>query len=1326
MRFLLQLLSPPSVRSLRSRVLLVLASVALAVAVRHALDPWLGNQAAYLMVLPAVILSAWVGGFWAGMAATVLGVLLSIWMFVEPRQSLSTGSMKELILAGWMLVQGLVVSGLCDMIHVVLARWQAARRQAARDFENMADHAPGFVWASTMDGSGGFVNRSWLTFTGLDPGRSATDRLERLHPADVARVVKVMEEAKGARRSYYVEYRLRRADGAYRWILEHAVPRFGPEGNFEGFIGSGTDITPAYQEREELRFIGELQTALAATLDLDKTTAVIAKAVAPALADWCAIHILNEESGALEPVCIHHADESKRRRLAESAARPAEEGFARTEGYWRIVREGEPHLTSGVDEAFLRGLARNAEQLELLRALKLVSYLGVPLRVRGRIIGVLSLATGESGRPLGRDMLALVMKVGGIAAFALDNAALHRSMREALDAEGRARREMENSDRRFRFAWEADIFGMCVISTTGELREANAMFLRLHGYTPEDMAAGRVELFSRMGERQVRFGTFILEHLKSAPRCEPFEKICTGAGGRQASVLVVGGILPEEEGCLVFMLDLSARKQAEAELERQRALLKTIIDAVPAMVAYIGQDERFLVHNRQYERWLGIGHADIHGKTVRELLGEARYPDAEPHLRAALAGNDVRYEKVIHGADSSRDAMVTYHPDKDAEGRTRGVVIHAYDITETRRMAVAVQRSERRYRTLITATASIVWRADADGRVREANGWERFTGLALGEDVHERWTEAIHAEDRERVVAEWDAASRSGETFDSVYRLRSASGGFHHVRSRGAAIFAPDGALEEWIGTVSDIHQRVEAEQSLRSKEAELKLIIDAMPALVARVDRDRRYVMANEGYRKWYGIDPEALRGKAVRELVGEDVYRRVEPLLDRVLKGEEVSFEAHMDYSFGPPRWVSSKLSPHFGDNGEVVGYFALVLDISERKESERKVSELFERYRFLADAMPQNVWTADAAGRQDYVNRRWIEYTGLEPDMEPAQWRGIVHPDDLHETMRRWAHSVATGEDYLMEHRLRDARGEYHWFLSLAKARRDDSGAVAQWVGSATNIDRQRKAYAELAAARAQLRRHADELENEVRQRTARLEEVNDELEAFSYSVSHDLRVPLHHIHAFVEAVAEQEQGRISTGGLENLRLVLSSAKRMDALIRDLLAYSRLARAEIRLDAIPLDKAVAEVLLHHRATIQAAGAEVRVEGPLPAVQADRVGLEQVLTNLIGNALKFVAPDRRPEVVVRAEGGGERVRLWIEDNGIGIEPRQREAIFEIFRRLHNARDYAGTGVGLSLVRKGMARMGGSCGVESEPGKGSRFWLEFAAAREPEKTAGG
>jgi signal transduction histidine kinase len=191
-------------------------------------------------------------------------------------------------------------------------------------------------------------------------------------------------------------------------------------------------------------------------------------------------------------------------------------------------------------------------------------------------------------------------------------------------------------------------------------------------------------------------------------------------------------------------------------------------------------------------------------------------------------------------------------------------------------------------------------------------------------------------------------------------------------------------------------------------------------------------------------------------------------------------------------------------------------------------------------------------------------------------------------------------------------------------------------------------------------------------------------------------------------------------LSPEGRANMRMILAATKRMDRLIVDLLAYSRLSHAEIEIMPMDLGLIVDDVLSELRVTVEAAHAAVEVERPLPMVAADATGLRQVLTNLFSNALKFVPPGRRPCVRIRAERRTGRVRLWIEDNGIGIDASQHDAIFKIFHRLHGNRDYEGTGIGLSLVKRGMLRMGGDCGVESEKGAGSRFWIEFKTESAP------
>jgi signal transduction histidine kinase len=170
-------------------------------------------------------------------------------------------------------------------------------------------------------------------------------------------------------------------------------------------------------------------------------------------------------------------------------------------------------------------------------------------------------------------------------------------------------------------------------------------------------------------------------------------------------------------------------------------------------------------------------------------------------------------------------------------------------------------------------------------------------------------------------------------------------------------------------------------------------------------------------------------------------------------------------------------------------------------------------------------------------------------------------------------------------------------------------------------------------------------------------------------------------------------------------------------MDVLTRDLLVLARIGRTSLEVRPVDPAPLLREILAGMEEEIAARGAEVTVEEPLPSVLGDRRLVGQALENYLSNAVKFVAPGVSPKVRVRAERRGGRVRLWVEDNGIGVPPEYRERIFRLFERLHTAQEYPGTGVGLAIVQKAADRMGGGVGVESEPGKGSRFWIELPAA---------
>jgi PAS domain S-box-containing protein len=241
--------------------------------------------------------------------------------------------------------------------------------------------------------------------------------------------------------------------------------------------------------------------------------------------------------------------------------------------------------------------------------------------------------------------------------------------------------------------------------------------------------------------------------------------------------------------------------------------------------------------------------------------------------------------------------------------------------------------------------------------------------------------------------------------------------------------------------------------------------------------------------------------------------------------------------------------------------------------------------------------------------------------------------------------------------------------------------------------------------------------EELNEALAKQIRDLAAANQELDAFSYSISHDLRAPLRAMQGFSEALLEDYGERFDATGQDYAHRIVAASRQMDTLIQDLLAYSRLVRAEVSLDPVSLETVVDDVCGALEMEVKERGGEIIVERPLGRVLAHRTVLGQIVTNLMTNALKFTRPETPVRVRVHSERAGGRVRLWVEDNGIGIALEHRERIFRAFERLHGIQQYPGTGIGLAIVQKGATRLGGQAGVESEPGAGSRFWVELTAA---------
>jgi PAS domain S-box-containing protein len=252
-------------------------------------------------------------------------------------------------------------------------------------------------------------------------------------------------------------------------------------------------------------------------------------------------------------------------------------------------------------------------------------------------------------------------------------------------------------------------------------------------------------------------------------------------------------------------------------------------------------------------------------------------------------------------------------------------------------------------------------------------------------------------------------------------------------------------------------------------------------------------------------------------------------------------------------------------------------------------------------------------------------------------------------------------------------------------------------------------------ELVAARETLARGKEELERLVEARTSKLREMISELQHFSYSITHDMRAPLRAMGAFAQMLLEDSATRASSQSKDYCRRILTAAGRLDTLIRDALSFSRAVLQELPLQPVNL-AILLRGIIETYPNLQPELADIDIEGNLPVVMGNESLLTQCFANLLGNAVKFVAPGVKPQVRIWSDQNGTATRVFVQDNGIGIPLHAQTRLFGMFQKLDS--QYEGTGIGLAIVRKVAERMGGKVGVESEPGQGSRFWVELKIAQ--------
>jgi PAS domain S-box-containing protein len=608
--------------------------------------------------------------------------------------------------------------------------------------------------------------------------------------------------------------------------------------------------------------------------------------------------------------------------------------------------------------------------------------------------------------------------------------------------------------------------------------------------------------------------------------------------------------------------------------------------------------------------------------------------------------------------------------------------------------------SEQRFRTLVTATSDVVYWMNADwSEMRYLEGKDFIPDQS---GPNRGWiVKYLPSEDQPRILGAIQEAIRTKSVFALEHRIIRIDGTLGWTFSRAVPILDANGELVEWLGAASDITERKRTEESFRQSEERFRTLADNMSQLAWMADATGWIFWYNRRWFDFTGTTLDEVQGWGWKKVHHPDHVDRVTARLQRSWDtGEPWEDTFPLRRKDGSYRWFLSRALPIKGEDGRITRWFGTNTDITERKQAAEEIAEQARLLDLSNDAiivrgMDGRIrywnqgaaelygWTsAEAVGRvsHELLKTRFpAPLTGIEAELErTGQWTGEL----IHRTKDERRVTVLT-----------------RWVVDDARP-----SFVLETNTDITNRKETEEALRELTAT----------LEERVAQRTAALEESNSALAAFGYSVSHDLRAPLRTMQGFAKALLEDYSPALDEEGREYAMRIARGAERMDLLIQDLLAYSRLSLGDVALEPVQLDQVMTEALRLCESALKATGAGVTIPPNLPCVLGHKATLVQVFGNLFSNALKFVSPGVTPRLEVWAERREDRMRVSVRDNGIGIDSAHHGRIFSVFERLHGSETYPGTGIGLAIVKKGIERVGGRVGLESDPGHGSTFWVEL------------
>jgi PAS domain S-box-containing protein len=891
-------------------------------------------------------------------------------------------------------------------------------------------------------------------------------------------------------------------------------------------------------------------------------------------------------------------------------------------------------------------------------------------------------------------------------------------------------RAYERQAFRFRAIFDATFQFIGLLRPDGTLLEANSTALDFAGLEQEDVIgkpfwechwwthSEKVQRELKEAVRLAASGEFVRYNVQ-----------VRGRGDQRATIDF--SLKPVFSGDRVTLLlpegrDVSDLVSAQQAIKRLQQRTERILNSAGEGIVGIGQSGLVTFANEAAGSLLGPRPDSLTGRPHHEVLKhideDGKRPSVLPVDRVLARERTRRVWNAWFVRDDGEPFPVEYIVTPLRESGRTGAVVVFRDVSERFEAERALRISEARHRAVIEAMNEGVVLQDASGTILASNqAAQRILGLT------EETITGKTSMDPDWNVVDADGNPLPGDRHPAMVALRTGEPVVNFVQGvtrptgevawilvNSSPILNEQGEVEAVATTFTDVSEERRTEEVLRASEDRQRTLLSTLEEGVVLLSPTGGVLMANPAAERMLEFEenePPALfrRRRTVFRDDGTPFAPEDLPHVRAMRTGRtQRGVIAGIQHADGEILWVSVNAQP-VASNSDPDGSAGVVLsltDITEQRAAEHELRENERQLRSAQQIANLGGWRYDMVEDRISWSDELFRIFGFDPGtFEPtlATYLERIHPEDQEGMQDVINEAIAERKPYEIVHRIVRPSGEIRYLHGRGEPVMDMQGNVVGLQGTGQDITEQQR-------ARDALQRYARELE-----------ESNAELEQFAYVASHDLQEPLRMVSSFLQLLQRRYADQLDDTADEYIRYAVDGAKRMQRLIQDLLAYSRVGTRGKPFQRIDLNITVDEVLEDLQAAIQESGAEIIVD-PLPTLEADPTQMRQLLQNLVGNALKFRA-DGQP--VVRVSGkrvkddGRTAWRIAVQDNGIGIAEEHSDRIFQIFQRLHTRDEYAGTGIGLAICRKIVERHGGRIWLDSNLGRGTTFYFTIPVRRD-------